>query len=73
MTILYHTKVCAMPDRTCPPCNGQCRQGRDCPANLEHDDENPLALFIGLRNALGIMLALFIIGAVFACVFGGGR
>lgn len=24
---------------TCPPCNGNCRQGDDCPSRLPHDTE----------------------------------
>ena len=24
-----------MPQRTCPPCHGNCREGRDCPADRE--------------------------------------
>lgn len=37
----------------CPPCTGACDQGRACPA--EPDD--PLAIFVGLRNAVILTLA----------------
>lgn len=51
----------------CPPCTGNCCQGRDCPANdLEDEDGHPFPAFVGLKNALLLMggAAVVVVGLV---------
>ena len=50
--------------RSCPPCNGECRQGRDCPAE---------AKLTWQRFVLPAMLLVALVGAIASCAFGGGR
>lgn len=41
--------------KTCPPCNGDCVQGRECPADPGNRKLNLLfAVFIGLCGAMGV-------------------
>ena len=47
---------------TCPPCNGECRQGRDCPAIKDGDPP----MITGDKAAL-ILMALLVI-AFWGCV-----
>lgn len=52
---------------TCPPCNGHCRQGRDCPAvYVEPDGEQSEGLTIGETIAVFsvMLLALMLLGAL---------
>ena len=48
----------------CPPCNGNCRQGRDCPAlaQVDQDDEDPLGIWVGMRNAIAITAVCAVVG-----------
>ena len=50
-----------VPDRSCGPCSGDCRQGRDCPSQ-------PSALSWRLSD---IAIALVLFGVMFAILFGG--
>ena len=52
---------------TCPPCTGNCRQGRDCDAEREGE---PLALFVGIRNALLLTLAAVGVWHIVSLVLG---
>lgn len=51
---------------SCPPCNRNCRQGRDCPAvkPVAPDEDDPFAIWVGLRNAIAITagLAVLVLG-----------
>jgi hypothetical protein len=47
--------------RTCPPCDGQCMQGRSCPAMRVGPypaEDDSLSFWVGFRNAIGITAAL---------------
>ena len=49
-----------MDNQTCPPCNGYCRQGRDCPADPPLTRKGAwiaLALIVTPWAVLGIVIA----------------
>lgn len=49
----------------CPPCTGECNQGRDCPAQRDNVPRNVvLALLIYLCISLGTVLGAAVMLAV---------
>lgn len=55
---------------TCPPCTGNCRQGRDCPL-AQPDNEDPLAPSRGI--AVGLIIGIVFWAVVAAAVVLGAR
>ena len=53
---------------TCPPCNGHCRQGRDCPADA---DRPPLTPDERRQRAIVCRVILVACGAFWAMVAWG--
>ena len=66
-----------MTERTCPPCDGLCQQGRDCPmaivvAELPPEDQSegvPGREY--LRPGLLVLLVVCVLGAIASCVLNG--
>jgi hypothetical protein len=50
------------PKRQCPPCIGNCREGRDCP-NFRDPDEDDMAAMTA-----GLVLTLFCMAVMVICL-----
>jgi hypothetical protein len=56
--------------RVCPPCDGNCWQGRACPANqpTEPQEDGPL---LKAFDKAWLTVGLTILGWIFVCLIGG--
>lgn len=52
------------PKRQCPPCHGNCRQGRDCPGFRDPDEDDMAAMTAGLVLTIFFMTVLVICVAI---------
>jgi hypothetical protein len=64
------TKGPAMAERTCPPCDGRCWQGRDCPANEPADSTEGGPLLRAFDKAW-LTVGLTLLGWIFICLVAG--